>query len=167
MKHLVIAMMSAALTLAAMSGHTHGTGEHGGKTQKGKPPAVEEKTFGRAGDERKINRTIDISMSDQMRYDPSEIRVRKGETVRLVVANKGQVLHEIVLGTMADLREHAELMRKFPNMEHDEPHMAHVKPGGKEGLVWQFTKKGEFHFACLIPGHFEAGMVGKVIVAAR
>jgi uncharacterized cupredoxin-like copper-binding protein len=65
------------------------------------------------------------------------------------------------------LKEHGELMKKFPDMEHDEPYMAHVNPGEKEEIVWQFTKAGEFHYACLIPGHFEAGMVGKITVAAK
>jgi uncharacterized cupredoxin-like copper-binding protein len=84
--------------------------------------------------------------------------------VRFVAANKGQVLHEMVLGTMDELRAHAELMKKFPGMEHDEPHMAHVAPGKTGEIGWRFTQPGTFYFGCLIPGHFEAGMVGKVMV---
>jgi uncharacterized cupredoxin-like copper-binding protein len=80
------------------------------------------------------------------------------------VSNSGKLMHEMVIGTMKELREHAELMRKFPGMEHDEPYMAHVAPGQDETIVWQFTKAGEFHYACLIPGHLEAGMIGKVEV---
>jgi uncharacterized cupredoxin-like copper-binding protein len=99
-----------------------------------------------------------------MRFTPADITVKQGETVKLVATNKGQVMHEMVLGTSEDLKKHAELMRKFPGMEHEEPHMAHVKPGASGEIVWQFTKPGEFQFACLIPGHFEAGMVGKVTV---
>lgn len=68
----------------------------------------------------------------------------------------------MVLGTAEELKKHAELMKKFPGMEHEEPHMTH-KPG-KSGEIWQFTQAGEFQFACLIPGHFEADMVGKVTV---
>jgi uncharacterized cupredoxin-like copper-binding protein len=74
------------------------------------------------------------------------------------------MLHEIVLGTPAELQKHAELMKKFPEMEHEAPHMVHVKPGKRGDIVWQFTKPGQFQFACLIPGHFEAGMVGQVSV---
>ena len=84
--------------------------------------------------------------------------------MRFVVKNSGKVMHEMVLGTMKELKEHMEVMRKHPNMEHDEPHMAHVKPGKSEPMVWQFTKAGEFYYGCLMPGHFEAGMIGKVIV---
>ena len=102
-----------------------------------------------------------------MRYTPSAIKVRQGETIRFIVKNNGKFLHEIVLGTMAELKEHGELMKKNPEMEHDEPYMAHIKPGAREEMVWQFTKPGHFNFGCLAPGHFEAGMVGKINVTKR
>ena len=73
-------------------------------------------------------------------------------------------MHELVLGTSAEIRKHAVLMKLMPNMEHSEPHMAHVAPGASGEIVWQFTRTGEFQFACLLPGHFEAGMVGTVRV---
>lgn len=119
--------------------------------------------YGRAGKASSGTRIINVSMNDAMRFEPPEIRVRTGDTVRIVVTNKGRLRHEFVLGTMDELREHAEMMRKF-GMEHHEPHMATVAPGGKATIVWQFTKPGTFHYACLEPGHLEAGMVGKVIV---
>ncbi|MES2631854.1 MAG: cupredoxin family protein [Pseudomonadota bacterium] len=125
---------------------------------------VEATPFGQQGDPKKVTRTIRVSMSDKMRFEPGNLTVRKGETVRFVVANKGAVLHEMVLGTAQALKAHAELMKKHPGMEHDEPSMAHVKPGASGEIVWQFTQAGDFEFACLIPGHFEAGMVGKVAV---
>ena len=102
-----------------------------------------------------------------MRYTPSAITVKQGETVRFVVKNAGKLMHETVLGTKAELNEHYELMKKFPEMEHDEPHMVHLKPGETGEMVWQFTKAGEFYFACLIPGHFEAGMFGTIKVVAK
>jgi uncharacterized cupredoxin-like copper-binding protein len=71
--------------------------------------------------------------------------------VHFVVRNDGKLLHEMVLGTQDDLAKHAELMRKFPDMEHDEPHMVHVPPGRTEIMVWQFNRPGEFRFACLVP----------------
>ena len=159
-----IAVLGIALAVASGMALAHG-GE--GHHDKARASAPEQLPFGIAGDPAKSTRTIEIRMTDQMRYDPSEIRVKLGETVKIVAENKGQTLHEIVLGTKKDLAEHAELMRKFPNMEHEEPNMAHVKPGAKEDLVWRFNKPGEFHFACLIPGHYEAGMVGKIVVSSR
>ena len=120
--------------------------------------------FGIAADPRKAKRTIRIDMGDSMRFTPSEVAVRRGEVVRFIAANKGQVLHEMVLGTLDDLKKHADLMRKFPGMEHDEPHMAHIAPGGTGEIGWRFPNAGTFYFGCLIPGHFEAGMVGKVTV---
>ena len=125
---------------------------------------IEEKPFGRAGDPKRVNRAVRVDMSDAMRFSPAEIRVKRGETVRFTVKNSGKQLHEMVLGSMTELKEHAEMMKKFPGMEHDEPYMVHVRPGRSERLVWQFTKPGEFYYGCLIPGHFEAGMVGKIIV---
>ncbi len=106
-------------------------------------------------------------MSDDMRFTPSRIEVRQGETVRLVMRNTGAVLHELVIGTPKELEAHAALMLKFPGMEHDEPYMAHVKPGETGEIVWTFNRAGEFDFACLIAGHFQAGMRGKLIVRAR
>ena len=122
--------------------------------------------FGRAADPAKATRTIRVDMTDNMRFTPAEIRVKRGEVVRFVPANKGQVLHEMVLGTMDELKKHAERMRTPPQMEHhDEGHGAGVGAGKTGSFAWQFTKAGEFYYACLIPGHFEAGMVGKVIVS--
>ncbi len=106
-------------------------------------------------------------MTDTMRFTPDRIEVREGETVRIVLKNDGKLLHEFVLGTKKELDEHAALMVKFPTMEHDEPYMAHVAPGKKGEIVWTFNRAGEFDFACLIAGHYQAGMVGKVRVAAR
>ncbi len=126
--------------------------------------STEEMSFGREGDPKRATRTLRIDMSDKMRFTPAQITVKRGETVRFTVKNGGKVMHEMVLGTMKELEEHAELMRKFPTMEHDEPYMAHVKPGASEHMVWQFTQTGEFYYGCLVPGHFEAGMIGKVIV---
>jgi uncharacterized cupredoxin-like copper-binding protein len=110
-------------------------------------------------------RTIQVSMSDAMRFSPSRIDVKQGETIKFIIKNEGQVLHEFVLGTSATLAEHAAQMLKFPNMEHDEPYMAHVKPGQTGQIVWTFNRAGEFDFACLIAGHFQAGMVGQILVS--
>ena len=130
-----------------------------------KPISMEEHAFGREGDPKKVSRTIAIGMSDAMRYSPASLQIKAGETIRFQLTNSGKMLHELVIGTMTELKTHAELMRKYPGMQHDEPHMLHVPPGRKQTLVWQFTKAGEFYYACLIPGHFEAGMVGKITVA--
>ena len=161
MKRSVVAILVAGIAFAG-SAWSHGD-THKGKT---KPSAIstEEHPFGRQGDPMKVTRTVKIGMADTMRYTPAEITVKRGETIRLEVKNAGKVMHEIVLGTMKELKEHAELMRKHPGMEHDEPYMAHVAPSKSGRLIWQFTQPGEFYYACLIPGHFEAGMVGKVVV---
>src|SRR5688572_33228087 len=132
--------------------------DHGGH---GRP---KETSFGRPADATKASRVVSVEMSDQMRFTPAQITVKQGEIVRFEPVNKGQVMHEMVLGTLDDLKKHAELMKKNPGMPHDAPHMAHVAPGKSGKIGWQFTTPGEFFYACLVAGHFEAGMIGKVTV---
>jgi uncharacterized cupredoxin-like copper-binding protein len=129
--------------------------------------STQEKAFGREGDGKKVSRTIKIHMADTMRFNPSQLTVTQGETIRFEVTNSGKIMHELVLGTMNDLKEHAELMRKNPGMEHDEPYMAHVPPGKTQTIVWTFANAGEFNYGCLVAGHFEAGMLGTLTVAAK
>ncbi len=112
----------------------------------------------------KVTRTMEVDMNDAMRYTPSTIAIKRGETVKFVVKNNGRVKHEMVLGSIAELKEHAALMVKFPEMEHVDPNQVSVEPGKTGELVWKFTKPGTFDFACLQPGHFEAGMRGKIAV---
>lgn len=125
---------------------------------------AEPTAFGIAADPAKADRSVRVEMRDTMRFDPAHITVRQGQIVRFVAENEGRILHEMVLGTKPDLEKHAALMRKFPGMEHDEPHMVHVKPGKTGEIGWRFTQTGTFYFACLLPGHYEAGMIGKVEV---
>jgi uncharacterized cupredoxin-like copper-binding protein len=156
------------LVLATAIAHSGLAMAHGDKAhdRKAGPVKKEQKDWGIAGDSKAVTRTIEIRMSDQMRYTPGQIEVREGETIRFVHRNGGKMMHEFVLGTKKELDEHAALMLKFPNMEHDEPYMAHVGPGKTGVIIWTFNRAGDFEFACLIPGHYQAGMVGKVNVVA-
>jgi uncharacterized cupredoxin-like copper-binding protein len=124
-----------------------------------------QKPWGIAAHAKVPARTIEVTMTDDMRFTPSRIELRQGEVIRFVVKNNGNMLHEMVIGTKKELDEHAALMLKFPGMEHDEAHMIHVKAGRTVPLVWNFNRAGEFQFACLIPGHYQAGMFGTVVVA--
>ena len=160
-KHVQVALLALAVAMST-SASAHGDQKHARKEDKS--ISKEEKEFGREGDPKKVNRTIRVAMNDTMRFTPATLDIRRGEIVRFEVKNSGKVMHEMVLGTMKELKEHAELMKKFPDMEHDEPYMAHVPPGKTEQLVWHFTRGGEFYYGCLIPGHFEAGMVGRILV---
>lgn len=123
--------------------------------------------IGKPGDPKRVTRTIEISGSDNMRYNPSQVVVKRGETIRLVVKNGGKLDHELVIDSLKDLKKHAELMRKHPGMEHQEPNMAYVRPGETREIVWQFARAGTVDFACTIPGHLEAGMTGKFVVTER
>ena len=159
-----IASLCAIAVLAVpFVAQAHGDGrESAPRTQ----PMVETE-FGRTGDPKQAKRTIRVEMSDRMRFTPDALEVRQGDTIRFVVKNSGRTMHEMVIGTREELKAHAEVMRKHPGMEHDKPFMAHVAPGKSEEIVWQFTQAGEFNYGCLIPGHFEAGMVGRIKVVSK
>lgn len=124
----------------------------------------EDASVGQAGNPDRVSRTIEVEMSDTMRYTPSHFVVKRGETIKFVAKNTGKFKHEMVLGSAKELQAHAELMRKFPAMEHADPNQIAVEPGKTGELVWQFTEDGTFEFACLLSGHFEAGMVGQIVV---
>jgi uncharacterized cupredoxin-like copper-binding protein len=156
-----------APVVAALALLSSGTHAHGGADEKARAPSATKTEdvstpFGRTGDPKKVGRTVTIRMSDTMRFTPDSVTEKRGETIRFVVKNEGKILHEMVLGHDEGLKEHAALMRKFPEMEHDEPYMVHVSPGKTGGMIWTFDKPGEVVFACLIPGHYEADMTGKV-----
>ncbi len=130
------------------------------------PVKKEQKDWGIAGDAKQAKRTIEMQMLDTMRFVPDRIEAKLGETIRFTMKNTGQLMHEFVIGTKKENETHAALMVKFPNMEHDEPYMAHVPPGKTGQIVWTFNRAGEFEFACLIAGHYQAGMVGRIVVTS-
>lgn len=160
----ILQLVVSSLLLASTLALAHGDEEHSAPPRKFDASKVEAKAFGQEGDPKKVTRVVKLSAADTMRFTPADVTVKRGETVKFLVHNDGKVLHEMVLGTPQELKAHAELMKKFPEMEHSDANMAHVKPGTDGEIIWQFTQAGEFQFACLIPGHFEAGMVGKVTV---
>ncbi|MEW5966747.1 MAG: cupredoxin family protein [Pseudomonadota bacterium] len=152
--------MTAAFT--TLPAHAHGDKKHAPA-----PVVFEQTAWGIAGKPADARRTITIDMTDAMRFMPDKITVEEGETVRFVVRNRGRMLHEMVIGTPEELAKHAAMMVKFPNMEHDEPYLVHVDPGKTGEIVWTFNRAGQFEFACLIPGHFEAGMRGTLTVTPK
>lgn len=146
---------AALAASAAFAGGTHGGGHH------------EESPIGEPGVAAKVTRTIEVDAADSMRFTPSNVSVKKGETIRFVIKNSGKVPHEFSLGTEKELKEHYEVMKKFPTMEHEEPNKISLKPGKQGEVIWRFTKPGVVNFACLHVGHYEAGMKGQVNVAAN
>ena len=152
MKKLISAFAAAALlaTIGLAAAHE---GEHF--------------SAGVPGNAKKPARTVTVVMSDDegaMKFTPDRLEVKKGEQVRFVIQNKGTLKHEFTLASVKDNDKHAEMMKKFPDMEHDDPNAKSVDPGKTAEIVWRFTKTGTFEFACLIPGHREAGMHGTVTV---
>ena len=120
--------------------------------------------MGRPGDAHNVSRTVSITMDDSMRYAPDNISIKSGETVRFFIKNNGAMMHEMVLGSMDELKEHARMMRDMPDMQHNAPHMARIKPGKRGAIIWHFDKPGTIQFGCMVPGHLEGGMVGTITV---
>ena len=122
---------------------------------------------GEPGDPKKPFRVVKITMLEdgrKMLFEPAVVDVRLGEQVRFEIFNEGSWNHEFVLASEAANRKHAELMKKFPDMEHADPNALRLAPFASGAILWKFTRRGAFEYACLIPGHLEAGMHGQVIV---
>lgn len=153
-RNFLIALPGLMLALSALANGSHPGGHEQGADTIGKP-----------GVAARVSRTVKVDMTDTMRFSFANLAVRQGETIRFIVRNSGKIKHEMVLGTEAELKEHAELMKKNPGMEHADDNMVTVEPGKTGEIIWQFTKPGKVDFACLQPGHYEAGMKGIVRVA--
>lgn len=168
---LVAALAAPALAFAAGNHGSGGVGDHGKamgdmhQDMHGKSGMAEHASAaGRPGDPAKVSRTVPLEMGDNMRFTPAEVTVKAGETIRFFIVNKGKLRHEMVIGTAAELDEHAAMMRKMPDMNHAEPNQITLASGQRGGIVWAFPKAGTYAFACLVPGHKEAGMVGTITV---
>jgi uncharacterized cupredoxin-like copper-binding protein len=148
-----------ALSFFAVIGVAMASGDHPGGHE---PDNYAE--IGTPGSNAAVDRTVSIEMNDEMRFVPDNITVKQGETIRFLLKNVGKIEHEFVLGTEKDLQAHYEMMQKYPEMEHQDPSMVRVDPDKVGEVVWHFTRAGKIDFACLMPGHFEAGMKGAVSV---
>lgn len=146
-------------SLVSMAGVALASGTH--STENGHDNNI----IGKPGEASQVSRTVTVEMNDSMRFIPDKLTVKQDETIRFLVKNIGQKQHEFVLGTQKELEEHYKLMRKLPGMEHDEANMISVAPGQTGEVIWHFTKTGKVSFACLLPGHFDAGMKGKITVS--
>ena len=137
------------------------------RADKGGPPHTHQLSAGEPGDPKKPARVVEVVMREsggKMMFAPNRIEVRRGDQIRFVIRNAGELEHEFVLATKTENHKHAEEMRKNPDMEHDDPNMTRVAAKKSGEIVWRFTRRGTFEFGCLIPGHYEAGMFGAVIV---
>jgi uncharacterized cupredoxin-like copper-binding protein len=154
---LAILLLASALPVAAGPGQDHD--EHHN--------ATEGFSAGEPGDPNTPSRVIKVTMQErdgEMVFSPDHIEVRKGDQIKFVLYNSGELEHEFVLATAEENLKHAEAMKINPEMEHDDPNARSVSPKNTDEIVWKFTKPGRFEYACLIPGHHEAGMFGTVDV---
>ncbi|PJR17445.1 cupredoxin domain-containing protein [Sinorhizobium meliloti] len=159
MKAAIFGLLVAALAPPALASGSH-EGRHDEVMAVGWP-----------GKKADVTRTIRITMKEtddgQMIFAPSEFRVRQGETVRFTIKNAGEIEHEFVLDQQDKIMEHKAAMEKFPDMEHEDTNAIRLAPGKSGEIVWKFTNAGAFKIACLVPGHYDAGMHGDVTVARK
>jgi uncharacterized cupredoxin-like copper-binding protein len=161
MRHAMTLILFLTLgTRAAAVAISHG--HEPGKSGIATPASRTE--YGSPGNAKEVTRVVELSLRDTMRIEPGRLSVKQGETLRLRIRNKGAVAHEFVLGTQKEILEHRDMMRTMPTMKNDEANAVSVAPGSTAELVWRFDKPGTFLYACLIPGHWEAGMQGTVTV---
>jgi len=149
---LVVSFAPAPL----LAGADHGRHTHSAAFSAGEP-----------GDASKPSRIVQVTMTEadgKMLFTPSRVEIRSDEQIKFVLRNSGELDHEFILATTEDNLRHASSMKNDSNMEHDDPNAKWLAPQKTGHLVWKFTKAGEFEYACLIPGHREAGMIGTVIV---
>jgi uncharacterized cupredoxin-like copper-binding protein len=122
-----------------------------------------------------VSRSINIDMNDTMRFSPDQLTVDAGETIKLVVRNSGKLPHEMVLGSEDALKSHAAEMRQASAQKsgHTDSHdhnssgdilALSVQPSETKEWVIRFDKAQKLQMACLVPGHFEAGMKGQLTV---
>ncbi len=160
---------------SVLGDESHNDQHHSGAEQIGMP-----------GDSAAVSRTIEISMSDNY-FEPEKIAVAQGETVRFIVRNTGAFVHEFNIGTaemhvqhqeeMMMMFEHGMLeadrinhemmsmdMGEGQTMTHDDPNTVLLEPGETAEIVWSFTGSGTLEFACNVPGHYDAGMYGDIVV---
>lgn len=141
--------------------------------------------FGHAAAAGQATRTVEVTLQD-ISFSPKSLDVKAGETVRFVLVNKGQLLHEFNLGDAAMHAEHQKEMLQMrasgmltatgmgkmdhsamghgAMMKHDDPNSVLVEPGKTAELTWTFTQSTGLEFACNLPGHYQAGMVGELNV---
>ena len=138
-------------------------------------------TKGKASD---VNKVIIVNMYDNY-YEPSKIEIKKGETVKFVVKNKGELVHEfniatktmhlkhqpemmmlveneIILSDKIDKKKMMEMAKKNPSMLHSHSNSVLLSPGDSADLIWKFTNSVKIEAACNVPGHYEAGMVAEI-----
>jgi uncharacterized cupredoxin-like copper-binding protein len=142
-----------ALTIVGCAAGAMAHGKHYSSGEPGKPDAK--------------SRTVKIVMKEgdgEMAYEPNRIKVKRGEQIRFIIKNDGALKHEFMLATVKENAEHGKLMERFPDMEHDDPNGKTLEAGKSDEMLWKFTKAGTFEFACLLPGHHQAGMHGLVVV---
>lgn len=161
---LMVAVLIPAPSLAGGSrddGHHHHHDAHAKDHHQGMHgQAAHSSAVGGAGDAAAVNKTVRVDLLDTMRFTfDAPLELKRGDVVRFIVTNRGQLRHEFSIGSESEQLAHRALMREMPDMVHEDANTVTVEPGGTRELIWRFNGTESVEFACNIPGHAEAGMV--------
>jgi len=163
------AVVGVSLLLLGLQGASAASdGDMGHMEGMGHSAPREGFVFGEPGKVAKVTRTVKITMKD-ISFEPASLQIAQGETIRFVVTNSSQVDHDFTIGDVktqkAHRKEMSEMMQMSGDMHHgDDPNAISVKAGQTGELIWKFSRAGNLEFDCNIPGHFEAGMTGRIAV---
>lgn len=153
----LLGLLSVTMVYAAGSQNAHKHHEHKAHmtshNQAGSPRAIKD-----------IDRTLVVTMHDNMRYNLDELQVKAGETIRFQITNKGRIPHEFTIGDRESLLQHRDMMRQMPDMHHEEDNAITLNAGESGELIWTFGSSTNIEVACLLPGHYEAGMKMSVLL---
>lgn len=104
--------------------------------------------------------TVAVVLTDAMRFDPSHLAARTGETITFEVRNTGVIPHELFIGTAAEQQEHAAEMAAHGASAHGHDNAIRLEGGESGTLAYTVGSPGQLLLGCHEPGHYNAGMVG-------
>lgn len=164
---VLLAVVLIALVVMVVGGGQHGPGMHSGTAGGGSSPAPiaagSARAIGSPADPAQATRTVEITSTDSMAFEPARLSVKSGEIVTFVVANAGQAAHEFTVGDAAMQQDHASALAHMPEgMAHELPNSIALAPGETKRLTWRFAGTGTLEYGCHEPGHYDAGMRGQI-----
>ena len=140
--------------------------------------------IGEKGDLAEVTKVIEVKMYDNY-YEPSEFKIKKNQTIKFIIFNYGEFVHEfniatkkmhlkhqpemlrlvenkILLVDRIDKKKMKELSKKDHSMSHSHSNSVLLEPNESAEIIWKFNTEADLEAACNVPGHYEAGMIAKI-----
>ena len=140
--------------------------------------------IGQKGNSEEVEKIIEVKMFDNY-YVPNKFKVKKNETIKFIVYNYGELVHEfniatkemhlkhqpemmrmveneILLADRIDKKKMKELSKKDHSMSHSHSNSVLLEPNEIGEIIWKFNTDTNLEIACNVPGHYEAGMIASI-----